>query len=148
MSAPIYGSRQDGVDPAFPGIVDDAAPERNAAPDPQVAALPGDQYLGANARGTTVEEQLEGEDLTSKLEREEPEPDPYAPVPAESDKALDQESRLLSDPEGIYPGRLVEPDEGAHPDTEADAVAGEAFSGENDLSPEELAMHIEPEPGY
>jgi len=39
-------------------------------------------------------------------------------------------------------GRLIEPDEGAHEDTEADLIADSALIGETDVSPEEQAMHI------
>nr|WP_231126628.1 DUF5709 domain-containing protein [Motilibacter aurantiacus] len=39
-------------------------------------------------------------------------------------------------------GRLVEPDEGAHGDDEADLIATSYLTGETDVSPEEQAMHI------
>jgi len=133
------------VDPAFPDVVDDAAPERSDTAEPQVAALPGDDYLGANKHGTTVQEQIEGASLELRLSQEEPEGDPYSSAAPTSDAEYDSENRLLSDPEGPYPGRLVEPDEGAHTDTDKEAIAREVWGNENDLSPEELAMHIEPE---
>lgn len=146
-SRSIPGSTADDVDPAFPDIVDDAAPEGDGSSEPQVPALPGDDYLGVNAHGTTLQEQLEGPSLTERLEAEVPEPDPYAEPAGRrpSDNELDTENRLLSDPEGMYPGRLVESDEGAHTDLDKELVAREALGAGDDLSPEELAMHIEPE---
>ncbi|MDP9398508.1 MAG: DUF5709 domain-containing protein [Actinomycetota bacterium] len=145
MSTPNEEGPDAGI--GFPDIVDDAAPERSGVPEPQVAALPGDDYLAVDNFGTTVEEQIEGEPLDRKLEREEPEPyvDPLAPAGiAESDEALAYEDRLLSDREGASPGRLVELDEGAHTDLDKDAVAYEA-DGESDFSAEEAAIHVVPE---
>lgn len=144
MSTPYEDAPE--ADSGFPEIVDDAAPERSGYPEPQVAA-PGDDYLAVDEFGTTVEEQIEGEPLDLKLAREEPETyvDPLAPLGnAESDESLDYQNRMLSDPEGASPGRLVETDEGAHADLEADAVAYEAY-GERDFSAEEAAMHVVPE---
>jgi hypothetical protein len=42
-------------------------------------------------------------------------------------------------------GRLVAPDEGAHPDEEADAVAGEVGPDSGGYTAEEAAMRVEPE---
>jgi hypothetical protein len=47
---------------------------------------------------------------------------------------------------GAPVGRLVEPDEGVHEDTEADAVAYDAGAAGGGASAEELAMHEVPEP--
>lgn len=127
-----------GIDPAFPDIVDDAAPERGDRVDPQEPALPGDSYLGARAKGTTVQEQIEGESLDEKIAREEPDTlaDPVLNRPAVVDE-------LRDDTEPDQPvGRLIEPDEGAHGDDEADMIATSALTGETDVSPEEQAMHI------
>ena len=138
----------DDLDTGFPDTVDDAYPERERVPEPQVAALPGDDYLAVDEFGTTVQEQLDGESLDTRLAREEPEPyvDPLAPAgPGESDEALDRENRLLSDPEGASVGRLGEPDEGAHTDLEKDVVAFDARGDDYDLSAEEAALHVEPE---
>jgi hypothetical protein len=142
-----YPDEREEADPAFPDTVDDADPERELLDDPQRAALPGDDYLGADEFGTTGAEQFEGESLADRLAREMPEPafDPdAADYGNDTDAELDRETRLLSDPEGPYVGRLVEPDEGAHTDIERDAVAREVRGG-YDVSPEEAAMHVEPE---
>ena len=42
-------------------------------------------------------------------------------------------------------GRLVEPDEGARSDTEADLVASDVGTDLGGYSAEEAAMHVEPE---
>lgn len=54
----------------IPAVADDSSPERDRVPEPDEPALPGDQPLGVDAPGTTVEEQLEGESLDDKLARE------------------------------------------------------------------------------
>lgn len=142
MSDPTYH-----VDPAFPDVVDDANTVRDVVDDPQLPALPGDDYEAVDFVGTTVEEQIEGESLDEKLAREVPEPGAGAEVRSADvdDAALATRERLLDDPEGGTVGRLVEPDEGSHTDTEPDAIAYEALGGQDDLSAEEAAMHIEPE---
>ena len=120
----------------YPDTVDDADPQDQNYPEPQEPALPGDDYLGAEAVGTTAEEELEGENLDQKLAREVPDDTVLASADADEPRgdAVD----------GAPVGRLVEPDEGAHTDTEADMVAS-APGGTRDLSPEEQAMHLEPE---
>lgn len=121
MTSPYESTRRE-TDPAFPEIVDDADPADARYPEPQEPALPGDTLLGTDAVGTTVEEQLHGESLDQKLAREIPDD---APTGVDPDRA----------------GRLVEPDAGAHTDTEPDLVASEADPA-SDASPEEAAMHI------
>jgi hypothetical protein len=55
----------------IPDVADDNSPERSRIPDdPEEPALPADRPLGAEAPGTTVAEQLEGESLDDKLARE------------------------------------------------------------------------------
>lgn len=134
----------DANDAAFPDIVDDAYPENDRVPEPQRPALPGDTLLGADAVGTTVEEQLEGESLDHKLGREIPDDLGTEPL-----TTADEEDGELSYDEdgGRLAGRLVEPDEGASGDYESDMIASEVTgSGDStttyDASPEEQAMHI------
>ena len=83
---------------------------------------PHDSPLGAEGWGTTAEEQREGEALAGRLAREAR--DVYPEEPRDV-------------------GRLVEPDEGAHTDTESDMIASD--SGDTaGLSAEEAALHLEP----
>lgn len=121
----------------FPDTVDDADPQDRNYPEPQEPALPGDDYLGTEAVGTTATEELEGETLDEKLDREV------------ADTASGRAPAEAGEPRGDAVddgrvGRLVEPDEGAHTDAEADMIAS-APGGTPDLSPEEQALHIEPE---
>lgn len=132
-------------DPAFPDVVDDAAPERDRLVDPEEPALPGDRYLGVEAVGTTVEEEIEGESLDQKMARELPDTiaDPRDDRPREAEGFVDESGDPdLLEAGDVYAGRLVEPDEGAHGDTEPDAIGSAYLRGETDASPEELAMHI------
>ena len=78
-------------------------------------------------RGETEFEALEGESLDQKLAEEEPDV-------SESDiDAADEEPRA---------GRLVAPDEGAHPDEEKDEIATDVGRDGQAASAEEAAMHV------
>ena len=78
-------------------------------------------------RGETEFEALEGESLDAKLAEEEPDV-----TEADIDDA-DQEPRA---------GRLVAPDEGAHPDEESEEIATDVGRDGQAASAEEAAMHI------
>jgi hypothetical protein len=81
-------------------------------------------------RGDTAAEISAGESLDDKLAEEEPDVD-------EDDlAAADEQPRA---------GRLVAPDEGAHPDEEADEIATDVGRDGQASTAEEAAMHIEDE---
>jgi hypothetical protein len=87
--------------------------------------------------GPTAAEQRAGETIEQRLAQEEPEPGLPAAAAAEQwevDLAGDQRA-----------GRLVAPDEGAHPDTEKDLVALDVGIDGGAASAEEAAMHVIPE---
>jgi hypothetical protein len=171
------------------GIPDlqDGTPEQQWAVDPQQAPVPRDQPVALDDFGTTGEEQIEGEPLDLRLQREQPEEQPVfgaADGPAApagdrgqsvdsgvdlvtADSGLGVGADLSTDYEpgpGAGPewpaqpeepsgqvwdeprpaGRLVAPDEGAHPDEEADAVAAEAGPDGGGYTAEEAAMRVEP----
>jgi len=138
-------------DPAFPDIVDDASPERERLVEPQEPALPGDRYLGVDDQDTTVEGQIEGESLDQKLARETPDTitDPRDDLPHEAGGLVNELHDGSGAPE-VEPleyaeqpaGRLIQPDEGVHEDTEATSIADAALRGETDFSPEESAIHV------
>jgi Family of unknown function (DUF5709) len=68
------------------GIPDmqDGTPQQQWAVDPQEAPLPGDRPMAIDDFGTTVQEQIEGESLEGRLQREVPEEQPEFGVdPAE-----------------------------------------------------------------
>lgn len=60
------------------GIPDlqDGTPEQQWAVDPQEAPVPADQPVAVDDYGTTVDEEVQGEPLDSRLEREAPEEQP------------------------------------------------------------------------
>jgi Family of unknown function (DUF5709) len=141
------------------------------ADGPQPAALPADEPLGAGQFGVTAAEARRGESLAYKLVREEPDVAPE-PVPAAGDDAdladdeldePDADTELIEEPPvrpvdspvSLYEepdpsldriGRLVEPDEGVHPDEEQDAIAWDAGAAGGGPTAEEAAMHEVPEP--
>jgi len=102
------------------GIPDlqDGTPQQQWAEDPQEMPLPGEEPVAVDRYGTTAGEQAAGEPMDYKLAREQP----------ESQTA----------------GRIVEEDEGAHPDTEEDAVARDVGPDSGGYTAEEDAMRIEP----
>jgi hypothetical protein len=111
--------------------------------DPQDdMAVPGDTPTAVDDFGTTVAEQQAGEPLDLRLSREEPD------LLAGADKAPDMsegsDNPYPADPEERV-GRIVETDEGARSDDEADAVALDVGTDSGGFSAEERAMHIEPE---
>lgn len=100
---------------------------------------PRDTALAVDEFGTTAAEVHDGEPLDGRLSREEPDVLTLVDVPAnENDTAFDERS-------GQGVGRLVESDEGARPDTEAEMVAADVGDDLGGYSAEEAAMHIEPE---
>jgi|SRR5690349_19327135 uncharacterized protein DUF5709 len=91
---------------------------------------PPDREPRASRYGTTADEQFAGESLEQRLTEEEP----------------DVGSREWSDYEpDERVGRLVAPDEGAHPDVESDAIAFDVGRAGYASSAEEAAMHIDDE---
>jgi hypothetical protein len=111
------------------GIPDlqDGTPQQHWASDPQQQPVPGDEPMAVDEYGTTADEQREPESLNGRLAREE----------AESEAA---ESAEAAEPAV----RVVEPDEGAAPDTEKDMIAEDVGPDAGGYSPEERAVHIEP----
>ena len=103
---------------------------------------PHDTGIAVDDFGTTAEEMHDGEPLDSRLEREEP--DVLAAVDADADESPGADTPF-DERAGQGVGRLVEPDEGAHTDTEPDLVATDAGTDLGGYSAEESAMHLEPE---
>jgi hypothetical protein len=93
--------------------------------------FPPETASGVDEFGTTAAEMHDGEPLDARLAREEPDVIDLAGVDAD---------------ESAPPvGRLVESDEGARTDTEAEMVAADVGSDLGGYSAEEAAMHLEPE---
>lgn len=147
-----------------PESLRDGDPE---APPMDRGAEASDRPLGAEKHGTTHAEAEEGESLDDRLAEEVPdvgEHDPVDDIVADHPETFAQdaadaeetEESVLDDAYGDAAldggddlredvGRLVEPDEGAHTDTEKDVVATDVGIDGGGVSAEESAMHIEEE---
>jgi hypothetical protein len=93
---------------------------------------PAERPVGVDEFGTTAQEQLEGESLEGRLQRELPDP------------ALEVDVAYLSEAEGIGDapaGRIVDLDEGVRTDTVKENVAYDAGRDQGGRSAEEAAMH-------
>ena len=124
-------------DPGFsdPGQLEAGDTEATVEP-------PHDTAVAVDEFGTTAAEQAEGESLDGRLAREEDDVlsgvDTAADERAGTDTPFDERA-------GQGVGRLVEPDEGARTDTEADLVAEDVGTDLGGYTAEESAMHLEPE---
>lgn len=127
------------------GIPDlqDGTPQQQWASDPQEMPAPADRSVASRDYGTTVNEQMHKEPLEQRLAREEP--DVGADVDPLANVRVDEQDDDL-DPTEREVGRLVEPDQGAHPDVEKDAVADDLGADGGGMSAEERAMHLTDEP--
>ncbi len=99
--------------------------------------------------GTTADEQRQGEPLDLRLAQEEPDVWERPDATDGLGDTSDTDGELLDDQVGgARSGRLVAPDEGAHPDSEATMVAADVGIDGGAASAEEAAMHVveEPEP--
>ena len=103
---------------------------------------PHDTAIAVDEWGTTAAEQAEGEPLDARLAREEDDVLAAVDQPADETKGADTP---FDERAGQGVGRLVETDEGARTDTEADLVAGDVGTDLGGYSAEESAMHLEPE---
>jgi hypothetical protein len=102
----------------------------------------GEGYRGSTRYGTTAEEERQGESLDQLLAEEEPDVGPDAPWSDEDDPSDDDRA---SEPRS---GRLVAPDEGAHPDAEDNLVAFDVGIDGGAASAEEAAVHLTDEPPF
>ena len=103
---------------------------------------PHDTAVAVDEWGTTAAEQAEGEPLDARLAREEDDVLAAVDQPADETEGADTP---FDERAGQGVGRLVETDEGARSDTEADLVAGDVGTDLGGYSAEESAMHLEPE---
>ncbi len=105
---------------------------------------PPEKYSPAQGFGNTPAEEAAGETLEQRIAQEEPEPDPYADPTMDPDAIVDGD--IDSGEVGAErAGRIVEPDEGAHEDTEAGMIGSDVGIDGAAASAEEAAMHVVPE---
>jgi hypothetical protein len=131
--------------------VQDAADTLGGDPrdDPLDRGVAPPQRWSAGMRyGTTAQEQESGESLDQLLAKEEPDTeldvdDDELPVDEDEDAAdEDLDGLLLDDGPDPRAGRLVAEDEGAHPPSETDLVAGDAGIDGGAATAEEAAVHV------
>ncbi|MGW3140155.1 DUF5709 domain-containing protein [Streptomyces sp. NPDC001139] len=97
--------------------------------------------LGVNKHGTTAAEQHDGESLDQRLAEEVP--DVTAPPGDEIGDLPGGEGEPLDPEAGTdRAGRLVAPDEGAHPDTTKEAIASDVGIDGGAAGAEEAAVHV------
>ena len=105
---------------------------------------PPEKPLGVTRHGTTAAEQHDGESLDERLAEEVPD---VAPPPGDEIGDLPQGEGEPVDPEAgtDRAGRLVAPDEGAHPDTTKESVAFDVGIDAGAAAGEEAAVHVVPD---
>jgi hypothetical protein len=120
--------------------------------------VPPERWSAGVRFGTTGTEQEEGESLDQLLAEEEPDPaldftddEPQDIEDVELDEDAgdeDVDGLLLDDGPDPRAGRLVQEDEGAHPDEEEDLVASDVGIDGGGATAEEAAMHVVEEDDY
>lgn len=109
---------------------------------------PPDSPRGSLAHGTTAAEQREPETIEERLSQEEPDPDAsfddddIAEPPLYGGPGPDTGDPYAPETGDRRSGRLVAPDEGAHPDHDGQAFAQDVGIDGGGASAEEAAMHI------
>lgn len=135
----------DGEVPDHEGVRDaeDTLIDRGADPYDE-GSSPPERPLAVDATGTTPLEQREGESLDRRLAQEEPDTaaadtgNDIGDLPGGEGEPRDDE--VGED----RAGRLVAPDEGAHPDEEKDLLADDVGIAGAAASAEEAAVHVVP----
>ncbi|MEV6961087.1 DUF5709 domain-containing protein [Streptomyces sp. NPDC051207] len=126
---------------AAPLDMQDAVDERTYDDTLDEGYSPPEKPLGVTKYGTTAAEQHEGETLDQRLAQEvpddtEPVGDGVGDLPGGEGEPVDPEAGT------VRAGRLVAPDEGAHPDTTKETVADDVGIDGGAAGAEEAAMHI------
>ncbi|MFF8406987.1 DUF5709 domain-containing protein [Streptomyces sp. NPDC014846] len=126
---------------AGPLDLQDAVGERSYDDILDEGYSPPERPLGVTKHGTTAAEQHEGETLDERLGQEVPDVD--APAGDEIGDLPGGEGEPV-DPEAgaSRAGRLVAPDEGAHPDTVKEEVAHDVGIDGGAAGAEEAAVHV------
>ncbi|MGW0483470.1 DUF5709 domain-containing protein [Nonomuraea sp. NPDC003214] len=108
---PEHDPRSRFEDEGIPDL-QDGTPEQQWAVDPQEAPLPGDEPIAVDDYGTTVDEQIQGEPLDGRLEREVPEDQPVfgADEPRGRDGGGDAGTDRVTDESGLGVGSDLDTD--------------------------------------
>ncbi len=134
------GSNEEQQD-AAPLDLQDAVDERTYDDTLDEGYSPPEKPLGVTKHGTTAAEQHDGETLDERLAQEvpdatEPVGDDVGDLPGGEGEPVDPEAGT------DRAGRLVAPDEGAHPDTTKEEVASDVGIDAGAAGAEEAAMHV------
>ncbi|GEC02505.1 hypothetical protein SSP24_01600 [Streptomyces spinoverrucosus] len=126
---------------AAPLDLQDAVDERTYDDTLDEGYSPAEKPLGVSKHGTTAAEQHTGETLDQRLAQErpdveEPAGDDIGDLAGGAGEPVDPEAGTER------AGRLVAPDEGAHPDTTKEAVAQDKGIDAGAAGAEEAAVHI------
>ena len=132
---------------AAPLDLDNAVDERTYDDMLDEGYSPPEKPLGVTKTGTTAAEQHEGETLDERLRQERPEAEPPAGDGVGDVDDMSGDSGEPAAPEAgeARAGRLVAPDEGAHPDTTGQAVARDEGIDGGAACAEEAAVHVVPD---
>ena len=134
------GSNEEQQD-AAPLDLQDAVDERTYDDTLDEGYSPPEKPLGVTKHGITAAEQHDGETLDERLTQEvpdaaEPVGDDVGDLPGGEGEPVDPEAGA------DRAGRLVAPDEGAHPDTTKEEVATDVGIDAGAAGAEEAAMHV------
>jgi hypothetical protein len=126
---------------AAPLDLQDAVDERTYDDTLDEGYSPPEKPLGVAKYGTTAAEQHDGESLDQRLAQEVPDAtgsvgDDVGDLPGGDGEPVDPEAG------DDRAGRLVAPDEGAHPDTTKEEVAADRGIDGGGAGAEEAAMHV------
>ena len=126
---------------AAPLDLQDAVDERTYDDTLDEGYSPPEKPLGVTKYGTTAAEQHAGETLDQRLAQEvpdvsEPAGDGVGDLPGGEGEPVDSEAG------DARAGRLVAPDEGAHPDTTKEEIAEDKGIDGGAAGAEEAAVHI------
>ncbi|MEU1895693.1 DUF5709 domain-containing protein [Streptomyces pristinaespiralis] len=140
MADDVYqptGSNEEQED-AAPLDLQDAVGERSYDDILDEGYSPPERPLGVNKTGTTAAEQHDGETLDQRLAQELPDTaaDGVGDLPGGEGEPIDPEAGTER------AGRLVAPDEGAHPDTDKELFASDVGIDAGAAGAEEAAMHV------
>ncbi|MFI1505429.1 DUF5709 domain-containing protein [Streptomyces sp. NPDC020597] len=134
------GSNEEQED-AAPLDLQDAVDERTYDDALDEGYSPPEKPLGVTKHGTTAAEQHDGESLDQRLAQEvpdvsEPAGDGVGDLPGGEGEPVDPEAG------DRRAGRLVAPDEGAHPDAVKEEIAEDVGIDGGAAAAEEAAVHI------
>ncbi|MFJ9907217.1 DUF5709 domain-containing protein [Streptomyces sp. NPDC101152] len=126
---------------AAPLDLEDALDERDYDDTLDEGYSPPEKPLGVTRHGTTAAERHDGESLDQRLAEEVPDVsvppgDAVGDLPGGEGEPVDPEAGT------DRAGRLVAPDEGAHPDTTKEAVASDVGIDGGAAGAEEAAVHV------